>query len=117
MKSILQVSLLGDNILVRRERTADKEGHIFIPDSAVDGRKLHRSGGDYIFTGIVESVGPGDKRKDGSRIPLNVQVGDRILYENRRQAESGQQAFPSLDFKGDHYCFILEEQHVLAVIE
>jgi chaperonin GroES len=117
MHSIQEVTPLYDNVVLRRERTADREGSIFIPESAVDGRKLHRSGGDYIFTGIVVSVGRGDKRRDGSRIPLEIKPGDRVLYENRRDAEVKKHVFPSLELNGEHYVFALAEQHVLAILE
>ena len=58
---ISDVRLLGDQCIVRCLGTADKQGSIHIPETAQDGRKIHRSGGDYIHRGEVLATGPGDK--------------------------------------------------------
>lgn len=61
MRTFDDLRLLGDQILVRNLGTSNRQGSIIIPETAVDGRKIHRSGGDYIHKGEVVKVGPGDK--------------------------------------------------------
>ena len=61
MKTIEDVRLLGDQVLVRCLGTADMQSGIHIPASAQEARKIHQSGGDYLHRGEVLAVGPGDK--------------------------------------------------------
>ena len=62
---------LHDRVLVRRlegeERTA---GGIIIPDTAKEKP----------MEGEVAAVGPGARSEDGKLYPLDVKVGDRILF-------------------------------------
>ncbi|WP_228242739.1 co-chaperone GroES [Porphyrobacter sp. GA68] len=62
---------LHDRVLVRRIEAEEKTaGGIIIPDSA----KEKPSEGEVI------AVGDGTRDEDGDRIPLDVKVGDRILF-------------------------------------
>jgi len=62
---------LHDRVLVRRIEAEEKTaGGIIIPDSA----KEKPSEGEIV------AVGEGTRDEDGDRIPLDVKVGDRILF-------------------------------------
>jgi len=65
------VKPLGDRILVKvsapEERT---EGGILLPDTAKEKPQI----------GEVIAVGPGSHKKDGSCQPIDVKVGDQVLY-------------------------------------
>ncbi|OGS50004.1 MAG: co-chaperone GroES [Erythrobacter sp. RIFCSPHIGHO2_12_FULL_63_10] len=62
---------LHDRVLVRRIEAEEKtSGGIIIPDSA----KEKPSEGEII------GVGEGTRDDDGDRIPLDVKVGDRVLF-------------------------------------
>src|SRR5690606_15861527 len=62
---------LHDRVLVRRIEAEEKTaGGIIIPDSA----KEKPSEGEIV------AVGDGARDDDGDRIPLDVKVGDRILF-------------------------------------
>ncbi len=62
---------LHDRVLVRRlEAEAKTAGGIIIPDSA----KEKPSEGEIV------AVGNGSKSEDGSVTPLDVKVGDRVLF-------------------------------------
>lgn len=62
---------LHDRVLVRRIEAEEKTaGGIIIPDSA----KEKPSEGEIV------SVGEGARDEDGDRIPLDVKVGDRVLF-------------------------------------
>jgi len=68
---VINLRPLGDRVVVERikDETRSKAG-IYIPDSAKE--KPNK--------GKILAVGPGKKRKDGTRIPMDVNVGDVILF-------------------------------------
>ncbi len=62
---------LHDRVLVRRIEAEEKTaGGIIIPDNA----KEKPSEGEIV------AVGEGNRDDDGDRIPLDVKVGDRVLF-------------------------------------
>lgn len=75
MAKKLAFSPLGDKVLVK---PADKAGEktlasgIIIPESADK---------DKLMTGEVVAVGPGKLGNDGKRMPMEVKVGDTILFK------------------------------------
>lgn len=95
----MRIEPLGDKLIVSRinaeETTA---GGIVLPDSAQDRPN----------EGRVLSVGPGRLNQDGTRIPLQVSEGDRIIFSSYGGTE--------VSFDDQDY-LILSESDVLAVIE
>ena len=70
LKNIKSLAPLLDRVLVQRMKAETKTSTgIFLPDSAV--KELNE--------GKVLAVGPGLHDKDGKRIPLGVQTGDKVL--------------------------------------
>ena len=62
---------LHDRVLVRRVEAEEKTaGGIIIPDSAKEKPS----------EGEVVAVGNGSKSEDGTVTPLDVKVGDRVLF-------------------------------------
>ena len=62
---------LHDRVLVRRVEAEEKTaGGIIIPDSAKEKPA----------EGEIVAVGEGTRDEDGDRIPLDVKVGDRVLF-------------------------------------
>ena len=63
---------LGDRVVI--EPTDDEEqmssGGIYIPDTAKEKPQ----------TGTVVAVGPGKLTDEGSRLPMDVAVGDTVVY-------------------------------------
>lgn len=97
----MKLKPLGDRLIVRRTEAQDKSsGGVIIPDSAK--KKPQR--------GTVVAVGPGKMLKDGSRRPLQVREGDRVLFT----------AWAGDEFKdkstGDAI-LVMHEEDVLAVID
>jgi chaperonin GroES len=90
---------LGDRVVVKplgREETT-KSG-IVLPDTAKE--KPQR--------GTVVAAGPGRRDDDGDRIPLDVQVGDQILFAK----------YSGTEFKLDEEdLLILAEKDILAIIQ
>lgn len=94
----MNVRPLQDRILVRRvEEPTTTKGGLIIPDSA----KERPSEGNVI------AVGSG-KRDDGQVIPLDVKVGDRVLF--------GKYSGSEIKVEGiDHV--ILREDEILGIVE
>jgi|SRR3990172_4758338 len=68
---IVKIKPLHDRILVRRlEEKEVKKGGIIIPDTAKEKPQ----------EGEVIAVGPGKVGDDGKRQPMDVKVGDKILF-------------------------------------
>ena len=62
---------LGDRVVVRRVKEDQKTaGGIIIPDTAKEKP----------MEGEIVAVGPGARTEDGKVHPLDVKVGDRILF-------------------------------------
>lgn len=90
---------IDDRLVVEIEEAQEKtQGGIFIPDTAKE--KPQR--------GKVIAVGNGKLLDNGQRLPLTLQVGDRILF--------GKYAGTEVKFDGKEYK-ILKENDVLAKIE
>ena len=95
----MKVKPLYDRILVKRiEEKESRQGGIIIPDTAKEKP----------MEGKVIAVGTGKVEKDGKRTPLEVKVGDRILFGKYAGTEI------KIDDK-EHV--ILREEEVLGVIE
>ncbi|HEX2461509.1 MAG TPA: co-chaperone GroES [Vicinamibacterales bacterium] len=94
----MNVRPLHDRLIVRRlEEGEQKSGGIIIPDTAKE--KPQR--------GTVIAAGSGKVNDEGTRIPLDVKVGDLILF--------GKYA-SEVKLGGEEY-LIMREDEVLAVIE
>jgi chaperonin GroES len=96
----MNIKPLGDRLVIQRFEPEEKSaGGILLPDSA---RQKPQKG-------KVLAVGPGKQLKDGSRKPLQVKVGDVVLFTN----------WAGDEFKrgqGENV-LLLHEEDVLAVIE
>jgi chaperonin GroES len=90
---------LGDRVLVRRvEEEAKTKGGIIIPDSAKEKPQ----------EGEVLAVGPGARDESGKLQPLDVSVGDRILF--------GKWSGTEVKLDGEDL-LIMKESDILGVLE
>ena len=90
---------LHDRVLVRRVEVEEKtRGGILIPDTAKEKP----------IEGEVLAVGPGARDETGRIIPLDVKVGDRVLF--------GKWAGTDVIIDGEER-LILKESDILGVIE
>jgi chaperonin GroES len=95
----MKVKPLYDRLLVTRvEEKEVKHGGIIIPDTAKEKP----------MEGKVVAVGSGRVEKDGKTIPLQVKVGDRILF--------GKYAGTEIKIEDKEH-IILREDEVLGVIQ
>ena len=90
---------LGDRVLVRRvEEEAKSKGGIIIPDTAKEKPQ----------EGEIIAVGPGGRDESGKLIPIDLKVGDRILF--------GKWSGTEVKIDGDEL-LIMKESDIMGVIE
>lgn len=96
-KTKLNLTPLADRIIVKPlEPKEVKKGGIIIPDTAKEKPQ----------EGEVVAVGKG-KTEDGKLIPMEVKVGDRILY--------GKYSGTEIKINDEEY-LIMREEDVLAIV-
>ena len=97
-KAATKVKPLADRVVVKAlEESEQMRGGIYIPDTAKEKPSQ----------GEVVAVGPGKLSEDGTRLEMDVSVGDRILY--------GKYSGTDVTLEGDEY-LILRESDILAII-
>ncbi len=90
---------LYDRVIVKRiEETTQMRGGIIIPDTAKEKPQ----------EGEVIAVGAGKVREDGTRTPLDVQAGDRVLF--------GKYSGSEIKVDGEEV-LIMREDEILGIIE
>jgi len=95
----MKVQPLGDRVVVEREEAQEKTaGGIVLPDTAKDRPQQ----------GKVVAVGDGRVAKDGKKRPLQVKVGDKVLFTS----------YAGDEFKldGDKKVLLMREDDILAVV-
>jgi chaperonin GroES len=95
----MKIRPLNDRVLVIREEEEQKSaGGIIIPDTAKE--KPQR--------GEIVAAGPGKIGEDGKRIPLEVRVGDQVLF--------GRYAGTEIKLDGEEHVF-MKEDDILSIVE
>jgi chaperonin GroES len=95
----MQIRPLHDRIVVKRVEQKDSTvGGLFIPDSAKEKPQ----------EGRVVAISRGKRLENGSLSPLDVAVGDHILYAKYTGSE--------IKLAGEQY-LIVREDEVLGVLE
>jgi chaperonin GroES len=100
-KGVFRMNLkpLNDRVIVKRiEEEPKTAGGIIIPDTAKEKP----------IQGEVLAVGSGKLMDDGSRRPLDVKAGDRVLF--------GKYAGTDIKVEGEEL-LIMREDDILAIIE
>ena len=95
----LNLKPLGSRVVIEPvEENEVTAGGIVLPDTAKEKPQK----------GTVLSIGPGDRDDDGKHIPMDVKVGDRVLFSKYGGTE--------VKIDGSDY-LILRQDDVLGVIE
>jgi chaperonin GroES len=95
----MKIRPLHDRIIVKRMEEEEKtKGGIIIPDTAKEKP----------FEGKVIAVGDGKVKEDGTKIPMEVKKGDKILFSKYAGSD--------VKIDGEDY-LIMKEEDVLAIIE
>ena len=92
----MKIAPLADRVVVKAlEESEQMRGGLYIPDTAKEKPQQ----------GEIVAVGPG-RFEDGKRVPMEVKVGDKVLY--------GKYSGTEVTIDGEQY-LILRESDVLAV--
>lgn len=95
--SSMKLKPVGDRVLIRFVEADEKVGSIIVPDTAKEKPQQ----------GIVEAIGEGRLTDAGERLPIQVKVGDRVLF--------GRYAGTEVRLGNKTY-MVLHETEILAVL-
>jgi chaperonin GroES len=96
--NVTEVKPLGDRVFVKVSPSEEKTaGGILLPDTAKEKPQI----------GEIVAVGSGKLNENGTRTPVEVKVGDKVLYSK----------YAGTDVKlgGDEYV-LLSEKDILAAL-
>jgi chaperonin GroES len=94
----MDIRPLHDRVVVKRiEEGETMQGGLYIPDSAKEKPQQ----------GEVVAIGNGKRTEDGKVLPLDVKVGDRILF--------GKYSGSDIKLDGNEY-LIMREDEILGVL-
>ena len=95
----MKIRPLHDRVIVKRiEEERKSAGGIVIPDTAVEKPDQ----------GEIVAVGKGKKDENGKLIPIDVKVGDRVLF--------GKYSGQTVKVKGEEL-LVMREEDIMGVIE
>jgi chaperonin GroES len=95
----MKVKPLHDRLIIQTLEEEEKtKGGIIIPDTAKEKP----------VEGKVIAVGAGRIKKDGTKVPLEIKKGDRVLYAKYSGTE--------IKIDGEEY-LMMREDDILAIIE
>jgi len=95
----MKIRPLQDRVIVKRIAEEEKtKGGIIIPDTAKEKPQ----------EGKVVAVGKGKANEDGKVMPLDVKVGDKILF--------GKYSGTEIKLNGEEH-LIMREEDILGVVE
>jgi chaperonin GroES len=94
----VSVKPLADRVVVKPlEESEQMRGGLYIPDTAKEKPSQ----------GEVVAVGPGKVSDDGTRLDMDVKVGDKVLY--------GKYSGTDVTLDGEEF-LILRESDILAIV-
>jgi chaperonin GroES len=97
-ENMMKIRPLHDRVIVKRlEEERKSAGGIVIPDNAAEKPDQ----------GEVIAVGPGKRNDEGKREPLDVKVGDRILF--------GKYSGSTVKIEGTEY-LVMREEDIMGVL-
>lgn len=96
----MNIQPLGDRVVIKPQDAENKtKGGIVLPDTAKEKPQ----------EGKVVAVGKGKVLENGTLVPLEVKVGDRVLY--------GKYSGNEITTKDGEELLIMREEDVLAIIK
>lgn len=96
-----KVKPLGNRVLIKRSKAVQSKGGILLPESAKEKPR----------EGNIVAVGPGKRNDNGNLEPLNVKIGDRVLFSSYAGTEVKD---PS--FSDDEEFIIMSEEDILGIL-
>ncbi len=94
----MKLKPLADRVVIKPSVAEEKtKGGIIIPDTAKERPVV----------GEIVAVGPGRKGDDGKLIPMELKVGDQVMY--------GKYSATEITVEGQEY-LVMRESDVIAVV-
>jgi chaperonin GroES len=88
---------LGNRVLIKRSKAPTTKGGILLPDSAQEKPK----------EGVIIAVGPGKIDENGNKEPMQLKIGDHVLFSS----------YSGTEVKNDNEeMLILSQDDVLGVL-
>ncbi len=96
--SVSTVKPLGDRVFIKVSAAEEKTaGGILLPDNAKEKPQI----------GEIAAIGPGKRNDEGTVQPLEVKIGDKVLYSK----------YAGTDIKlGSEEYVLLSEKDILAIV-
>lgn len=98
---------LGSCVLIKPDEIPDKIGMLFVPDQAKDTIQRER----HMVKGTVIALGPGARKKDGTRWPMpdGIREGSRVLFYS--------QGHNPVELEGVKYVIVRDELVLAEITE
>jgi chaperonin GroES len=94
----MKIKPLADRVIIKPAAAEERtKGGIILPDTAKEKPVV----------GEVVAVGPGKVGDDGKKVPMEVKVGDKVLY--------GKYSGTEVTYEGDEY-LIMREADIFAIV-
>ena len=94
----MKMKPLADRVVIKPSPAEEKsKGGIILPDTAKEKPVV----------GEIVAVGPGKVTDDGKKVPMEVKVGDKVLY--------GKYSGTEVTVEGEEY-LIMREADVFAIV-
>lgn len=94
----IKIRPLGDRVIVKPQEAQEvTKGGIILPDTAQEKP----------IEGLVLAVGAGKVSEDGKLVPMNVKVGDKVLY--------GKYSGTEISLDGEKY-LIMRESDIFGIL-
>ena len=94
----MNIKPLSDRVVIKPAPAEEKtKGGIILPDTAKEKPVI----------GEIVAVGPGKVSDDGKKIPMELKVGDKVLY--------GKYSGTEVTVKGEEY-LIMREADIFAIV-
>jgi chaperonin GroES len=99
LEGFVNLKPLGDRVVIENVEQQDRSaGGVFLPDTAKEKPQ----------EGMIRAVGTGRTLDNGTKIPMGVKVGDRVIYSKYSGSE--------VKIDGKDY-LIVSEKDVLAIVD
>jgi chaperonin GroES len=94
----MKIKPLADRVVIKPAPAEEKtKGGIILPDTAKEKPVV----------GEIVAVGPGKVSDDGKKIPMEIKVGDKVLY--------GKYSGTEVTVEGEEY-LIMREADIFAIV-